>query len=126
MGVSSGTLQSIVIAGRRFTVDAESGGKVTLSGFSNEVKPNADGTNRIVKTRHPGKIEDCDLIADNDRDDLEFLQESQDSLEFLDISATEIDGTVLGGNMQITDEIALELEDGKIPIALVGDLKKIG
>ena len=50
--MASGCIESIVINGRRFTTDAEDSCEITYDGFENEVKPNGDGTMRIVKSRH--------------------------------------------------------------------------
>lgn len=124
--MASGCVESIVINGRRFTCDAEDKCSVTLGGFDNEVKPNGDGTNRLIKSRHAGKIEGLNVIVDNSKDDQEFLQESQDSLEFFDVSATEIDGTVLGGKMQLTESLPNDLKEGSVGITLEGSLEKIG
>lgn len=124
--MASGCIESIVINGRRFTCDAEDACSITYGGFNNEVKPNGDGSNRLVKSRHAGKIEGLNIITDNSRDDQEFLQESQDSLEFFDVSATEIDGTVLGGKMQLTEALANDLKEGSTSITLEGTLEKIG
>jgi hypothetical protein len=51
---------------------------------------------RIVKSRHPGKIEGLNIIMDPSRDDQEFIQEAQDSTDFFDVSATLVDGVVVG------------------------------
>jgi len=124
--MASGCIESIVIGGRRFTVDADDSCEITYNGFENEVKPNGDGSNRIVKSRHTGKIEGLNLVMDTTRDDQEFLQGLQDSCEFFDVSATEVDGTVIGGSMQLTEALTTDLKEGTCGITLEGSLEKLG
>lgn len=124
--MASGCIESIVINGRRFTTDADDSCEITYDGFENEVKPNGDGTMRIVKSRHPGKIEGLNIIMDPSRDDQEFIQEAQDSTDFLDVSATLVDGVVVGGTMQLTDAVTTDLKEGTASIALEGTLEKLG
>lgn len=123
--MTSGCIESIVIAGRRFTPDADSAGKITPPGCTNEVKPSGDGTVRIVKTKHPGKITDLDLVLKDD-DDVDFLTECQNSNDLLPISLTKIDGTVWGGDMQLTEELEEDTKEGIMPIELVGNIQQIG
>lgn len=123
--MAGGPIESIVIAGRRFTSDGEDTGKITYPGFDNEVKPNGDGTNRLVKSRHAGKIEGLNLVIDNTRGDMEFLKDKQDSLEFLSVSATLVDGTVVSGEMQVTDAVPLDTKEMTAEVTLEGSLEKL-
>ena len=124
--MASGCIESIVINGRRFKTDADDSCKITYDGFENEVKPNGDGTMRIVKSRHTGKIEGLNIIMDPSRDDQEFIQEAQDSTDFFDVSATLVDGVVVGGTMQLTEAVATDLKEGTASITLEGTLEKLG
>lgn len=123
--MAGGPIESIVIAGRRFTSDGDDSGKVTYSGFDNEVKPNGDGTQRLVKSRHVGVIEGLNIVIDNSRGDMEFLKEKQDSTDFLSISATLVDGTVLNGEMQLTDAVPLDTKEATAEITLNGNVEKL-
>ena len=124
--MASGCIESIVINGRRFTTDADDSCEITYDGFENEVKPNGDGTMRIVKSRHPGSIEGLNILIDPSRDDQEFLKETQDSLEFVDVSATLVDGVVVGGSMQLTEAVTTDLKEGTAAIPLQGTCEKLG
>ena len=124
--MASGCIESIVINGRRFTTDADDSCEITYDGFENEVKPNGDGTMRIVKSRHPGSIEGLNILIDRENDDMEFLKECQDSMDFFDVSATLVDGTVIGGSMQLTDAVKADMKEGTAGITLNGSCEKLG
>ena len=124
--MASGCIESIVINGRRFTTDGEDTCEITYNGFHNEVKPNGDGTNRIVKSRHAGAIEGLNITLNSENDDMEFLKECQDSMDFFDVSATLVDGTVIGGSMQLTDAVKADMKEGTAGITLNGSCEKLG
>ena len=63
---------------------------------------------------------------DPSRDDQEFIQEAQDSTDFFDVSATLVDGVVVGGTMQLTEAVATDLKEGTASITLEGTLEKLG
>lgn len=123
MSKAGSALESIVIDGRRFTCDAEDEPKFKLPGFENEVVANADGTFRQKKTRVPGTITDVNIVTDDSRGDQAFIEEAAANLEFLPISATKIDGTLVSGNMQITKEKVLDGKANTMAISLAGDWK---
>lgn len=123
MSKAGSALESIVIDGRRFTCDAEDEPKFKLPGFENEVVANADGTFRQKKTRVPGTITDINIVTDDSRGDQAFIEEAAANLEFLPISATKIDGTLVSGNMQITEEKVLDGKANTMAISLAGDWK---
>ena len=123
MSKAGGALESIVINGRRFTCDAEDEPKFKLPGFENEVVANADGTFRQKKTRVAGTITDINIVTDDSREDQQFIEESAAGLDFLAVSATKVDGTLVSGNMQITDEKTLDGKANTMAISLAGDWK---
>ncbi|MBQ7752912.1 MAG: hypothetical protein IJR80_04565 [Treponema sp.] len=123
MSKAGGALESIVINGRRFTCDAEDEPKFKLPGFENEVVANADGTYRQKKTRVPGTITDINIVTDDSRGDQQFIQETADNLDFVAISGTKVDGTLVSGSMQITDEKTLDGKANTMSISLAGDWK---
>ena len=121
MSKAGSAFTSIVIDGRRFTCDAEDEPKTKLPGFENEVVANSDGTIRQKKTRVVGTITDLNIVMDDARGDPQFIKERADSLEFLPISATKVDGTLVSGSMQITDEKVLDVKANTMSISLAGD-----
>lgn len=123
--MASGTLESIVINGRRFTCKSDDDVEIELPGFSNESIVHGDGSVTYHKTRHTGHISGVNIILDNDRDDLEFLQDTQNGLDPVAVSATEVDGTVYAGSMQLTDELAKTTGENVVGITLEGNLEKL-
>ena len=57
---------------------------------------------------------------------MEFLKECQDSMDFFDVSATLVDGTVIGGSMQLTDAVKADMKEGTAGITLNGSCEKLG
>lgn len=121
MSKAGGALESIVINGRRFTCDTEDEPKFKLPGYENEVSPNADGTFRQKKTRVAGTITDINIVTDDERGDQAFIEETAASLDFVAVNGTKIDGTIVSGNMQITDEKVLDVKANTMAISLAGD-----
>jgi hypothetical protein len=119
---AGGSVQGVTIKGRYFPVDAESDVNKTLSGFTNEIKPNGDGSQRMIKSVKTGKLESIKVQIDNARQDLEFLQEVADSLDFVDVDLTEIDGTIYSGSMQLTGDIKASTKESTAEITLEGTL----
>lgn len=121
MSKAGGALTSIVINGRLFTCDSEDEPKFKLPGYENEVVANSDGTSRVKKTRVVGTITDINIVTDDSRGDQTFIEETAADLDFVSISATKIDGTLISGNMQITDEKVLDGKANTMAISLAGD-----
>ncbi len=121
MSKSSGALESIVIGGRRFTCDSEDEPKFKLPGFENEVLPNSDGTFRQKKKKVAGTITDINIVIDDSRGDQAYIEETAANLDFVDVSATKVDGTLVSGSMQITDEKVLDGGANTMAISLAGD-----
>jgi hypothetical protein len=120
----SGPIESIIIAGRRFPVNADDAGKITLSGRINEVKRSGDGGKRIVQSFRTGAIEGLNVVVTHGNDDLEYLSDLQTKSDFFDVTLTHDDGTVYAGSMQLTDKVEEDTKEGTIAITLVGDLEK--
>ena len=62
-------------------------------------------------------------MTDDSRGDQQFIQETADNLDFVAISGTKVDGTLVSGSMQITDEKTLDGKANTMSISLAGDWK---
>jgi hypothetical protein len=120
----SGPIESITIAGRRFAVNGEDAGNITLSGFKNEVVFNGDGTKRLIRSRASGSIKGLNVQITHSNKDLEFLRDKQSLADFFDVSLTLCDGTIYAGSMQFVDEITEDTQQGVASISLEGDVEK--
>jgi hypothetical protein len=116
----------MTLSGRRFACDAEDNVQLQMGGFKNEVKPNGDGSLRILKGRVAATVEGANMQYDFERGDVEFLQELRDGLDFFDYSATAVDGTIYSGSMQITDDLKFSFKEGTVGISLQGKVEKQG
>ena len=83
--------------------------------------PNSDGTFRQKKKKVPGTITDINIVIDDSRGDQAYIEETAANLDFVDVSATKVDGTLVSGSMQITDEKVLDGGANTMSISLAGD-----
>lgn len=125
MGKASGPAESVIVAGRTFVCDAGADVEVTLGGYSNEVKPNGDGSVRVVKTREVGKIEGLSVVVDPDRGDMEFLKEKQDSFDQIPFTLTLCSGVVYSGEGQITERSPYKVKEGTVELKIHGKVEKL-
>ncbi len=120
MAATGGSIESISIRGRLFSVAADADTTRKLGGFEAEVLANGDGTARKILTRTPWSIDGLTIVIDDDRGDHEFLQEIADSLEFVSITMELASGTVYEGTGQITDEVTASSQNATATITVGG------
>ena len=121
-----GPFTSHVLNGRRFVCDADDTAQLTTQGKTNEVKPNGDGSNRVIQSRIPGKLVGTNLCFNPENGDDDFLNELRDSGAFFDYSGTANDGSVWSGSVQITSELVFDFKEGTVPVDFAGTFQKQG
>jgi hypothetical protein len=119
----SGPVESIVIKGRLFEVDAEASVNISLSGMQNEVKRSGNGGKRLVRSFTSGAIKGAPLVIDHENQDLQYLKDLQSESNFFDVTITLCDGTIYSGEMQFTEKIEEDTKEGTAEISLEGDLE---
>lgn len=102
--MAGGSIESVGLAGRNFSVAADADSNRKLGGFENEVQPNGDGTARLIKTRVAWQIDGLTLSIDDLRGDQEYLQDLKDRQDFYPIDITYASGAVYSGLGQVTGE----------------------
>lgn len=102
--MAGGSIESVGLAGRTFSVAADADSNRKLGGWENEVQPNGDGTGRLVKTRVAWLVDGLTLSIDDLRGDQEYLQDLKDRLDFFPIDITYASGAVYSGLGQVTGE----------------------
>jgi len=122
--MASGPIESVNLDGRRFSLDGEVDAAIAFGGSINEVKPNGDGTSRIIKSKKPARVNSLPLVIDDARGDEEFIQALIDSNEFFTASITKVDGAVYSGDMQIVEDPETSTKEGTKEISLMGTLRK--
>ena len=120
MAAIGGSIESISLSGRNFSVAADAEAQRKLGGFENEVMANGDGTARLIKTRVPLSIAGLTVEVDDDRGDHEFLQSLANELDFFAISITYPSGVVYQGRAQLTGEMTVSNQSSVATINLMG------
>lgn len=117
---TGGSIESVVMAGRRFSVAADADTQRRLGGFQNEVQMNGDGTGRLIRTRIPAAITGLVLSVDDTRGDDEFLTQLKNSRDYFDTSVTYTSGETYAGRMQIVNEYQYNSQAGTASVDLNG------
>lgn len=121
-----GPIKGIYIDGRNFGVDGEVDAQFFPGGFTNEVKPNGDGTQRLVKSIKPSELNDIPIVIDDSRGDEEFLQKVMNKHEFVQISFTTINGDVFSGLGQIVGDAYTSKKEQTKTVSFQGTFEKQG
>ena len=111
------------IRGRSFSVDAEAAANRKLGGKNNEVKPNGNGSARLIQKQENWSLSDVVLSIDDSRNDQEFLQESANQHGFFDVSITLSSGAVYMGKGQIIGEIVVDTMEQTASLSFAGERK---
>ncbi len=121
MAATGGSIESLTLDGRTFPVAGDAEAQRKLGGFENEQQPNGDGlTSRLIKTRVSWKLDGVAVEIDDDRSDLEFLQELADRFSNFPVSITYASGVVNQGVGQLTGEFPASSQNATAPVTLEG------
>lgn len=115
-----GSIESVTVGGRSYTVAADVEAQRKLGGWENEVQSNGDGTARLIKTRVPLSIEGLTLETSDDRGDQEFLQELADANDFFPITITYASGETYQGTAQITGDLQASSQNAMTAVSFMG------
>ena len=115
-----GSIESIELDGRGFSVAADAEAQRKLGGFENEVQANGDGTARIIKTRVPLSLDGLTLQTDDARGDQEFLQDLSNRNDFFVIGITYASGSTYQGQAQIVGEMQTSSQNATTAVSLMG------
>jgi hypothetical protein len=118
-----GSVESVVLKGRRFTVAGDADSNRKLGGFENEIEPNGDGSARVIKARMSWQIDGLALSIDDLADDLEYLQGLSDANELFTILISYASGARYEGQGQITGELQVASQNTTAPVTLKGSGK---
>lgn len=120
MAAVGGSIESVSLDGRTFSVAADAEAQRKLGGFENEVQANGDGTARVIKTRVPLMIDGLTLSVDDSRGDHEFLQALANRKDFFPISLTYASGSTYQGRAIITGELQASSQNATAAVSLSG------
>ena len=102
---TGGSIESVGLAGRTFSVAADADSNRKLGGFTTEVQSNGDGSARIIKTREPWLVDGLQLTLDDLADDQGFLQDLADQTDYFAVDITYASGAVYNGRGMITGDL---------------------
>ena len=117
---TGGSIQSVTLNGRYFSVAADADPGRNLGGFQNDVQTNGDGTSRLIKTRVPWSVSDLVLSIDDARGDQEFIQDLANGSDFFPITATYANQSVFQGSGQISGENPVAAQATTMGVSLMG------
>lgn len=121
MAAVGGSIESVTLDWRTFSVAADADSNRKLGGYENEVQANGDKTSRLIKNVVPSSIDGLTLSIDDTRGDAEYLQELQDRKDFWPATITYASGVVYQGSVQIVGETAISSQSATAAVALMGD-----
>ena len=123
MGATGGSIESVTLDGRSFSVAADADSQRSLGGSNNEVEANGDGTSRLIKTRMPWAATDLALSIDDLNGDAVFLQDRADGNSMFPITAAYASGAIFEGTGQITGELNVSSTNTTATVSLKGSGK---
>ncbi len=123
MSATGGSIESVTLNGRQYTVAADADSNRKQGGFENDVQSNGDGTARLIKTRVPWMASDLTLSIDDLRDDQKELQKLADGNAMFPITATYASGAIFNGVGQIVGELQISSQATTASLGLSGSGK---
>lgn len=115
-----GSIESISLSGRIFSVPADADTGRKLGGFENEFQANGDGTGRLVKTRMGWSIDGLLVQIDDTSDDDDFLRDLANEPDFFAVAITYVSGAIRQGSGQIVGENPTASQAATKAISLMG------
>jgi hypothetical protein len=121
MGVRAGDIRQLTWFGRELDIKGEDANvAIDLGGYANETGINGNGTLHGTKRRKKASVGDVPVSLDDDRQDLEFLQEKADAGEAGPLAITLASGVTYSGSMVLVGEIKKATGDGTASLTFEG------
>ena len=118
--IKAGPIQSVSIAGRRFTVPNDTDAERDLGGNNATVSMNGDGSGRILTERKPWMIGSLTVSIDDTIGDQEFLQGIQDTADPVAIGIQYVSGSIYSGSGIISGDIKYNNKESTATLELSG------
>ena len=120
MTAIGGSIESVTLEGREFSVAADAEAQRKLGGWENEVAANGNGTARLIKTRVPLSLDGVVVNIDDSRGDHEYLQDLANRNDFFTIAISYASGITYQGTAQLVGETSSSSQNATAPISLSG------
>jgi len=120
MTAIGGSIESVSLSGREFSVATDAEVQRKLGGWENEVQANGDSTARIIKTRVPLSLDGLTLNIDDSRGDHEYLQDLANETDFWTLAITFASGVTYQGSGIIVGEMQVSSQNATAAVSLMG------
>ena len=121
MGVRAGDIRQLTYFGREFDIKGEDANvNIDLGGYTVEAGLNGNKTLHATKRSKKAMVGDVPVSIDDNRKDLEFLQEKADAAEVGPLSLTLASGVTYSGSMLLVGEIQKATGDGIATLSFEG------
>lgn len=121
MPAIGGSIESVSLDGRNFSVAADADGQMKPGGKENEVQANGNGTTRLLQTQVPFELTGISVAIDDDAGDFEFLQALKNRKGYFPMSITLAGGQVWQGTGQITGDNGRSTASATMTLDLMGE-----
>lgn len=115
-----GSIYSVSIKNRSFTVAADADANRDLGGFTAEVQMNGDGTVRYVLTAKPWMVDGLTIEIEDDNDDQAFIQNIIDAGKAVPITMTDVFKNTYSGAGLVTGDLKKSTMSGLVPVTFSG------
>jgi len=116
-----GSIISVALDGRQFSVAADADGLVKLGGSENDIQANGNLTARLIKTQVPWSVSGLALGIDDDAGDAEFIQSLANRNVLFPVTFTLAGGTIWQGTGQVTGENPRSTQNATLTVDLMGE-----
>lgn len=120
MSAIGGSLKSVSIDGRLFSVAADADATMNTGGGSSEYQANGDGTSRKVITAAGWSVSGVALAIDDSQGDLEYLQGVATQVEDAVIVFELVSGVDWRGKGGIADNVERSTQNATAPVTFAG------
>jgi hypothetical protein len=114
------TISHPTIGKRSFAVEKGADNTLDLGGYSKEIEMNGNGTARASLERKPWMIENVSLNIEADNEDLEFLQNVQDSPIDSEFTFSYVVGDVYRGTGSLTGDLKHNTKSSLAAVTISG------
>ena len=120
MASIGGSIESVTIDGRTFSVPADAEIQRKIGGWENEILPNGNGTSRLIKSRVAWQLSGMTVQMDDSRRDHEYLEELSARPDYFAVAITLASGAIWQGTGQITGEMQANSQSAVAELSMSG------
>lgn len=118
--VRGGDIRQLTIDGREFAVNAEASVNIDPGGFANTTSLTGNGGLHVSQIRKVAGFSDCTISADDELNDLKFLQDLADNARAVSVTMTLASTITYSGQLVLTGELMKSTNEGTITLEMRG------